>query len=549
MNIGTVLLRELREMSRRPGNHSRRMIASGVAIVFLAVIPYLLGASTWVDSSNLLLLTSYLLASILGLGACITASDAISVERRDRTLGLMMLTPLGSASVLLGKIFSRTTQYLMGILAILPLLCLVVIGGGVTLYQVVQQCLNLLAITLLCLASGLVASVLCTEPRAATKLGLFILTNLCFALQLGAFLAMTISGAAALYPLFLSMSGPVTLPVHPIWSTGSFGYYWIHLCSLPVLSLLLLLVALHLFRTAWAEETGRTWIGTRRRSPLGRTLAILSLTLVRSIRSWETRFDRSASGPGERLRIGDGDHPYRRLIRHRDGKSALSRSFESIPALLHMVCILPLYLSVDYMPVILPLPYVLLVLMELGTRLRISLDAPGRILRDRDSGLLGHILTTPLPGKAILSGLIREQGHSQRISTLSLSLCHLAYLPLWFMPDNSGFWETYCRIAPPVHLCMILLAPFEYHAARKHSIAWGLRMRNKAVATLVPFLTFGILPIVGTILVIHWYMSHESVVILVVNMLFLRFLPIVCFIRYKGPPFDDLRQLIATRES
>jgi ABC-type transport system involved in multi-copper enzyme maturation permease subunit len=93
------------------------------------------------------------------LGTARTA-DCLSVERREGTLGLLFLTNLNSAEIVLGKLCSHALATTYGLLAIFPILALPLLMGGITFDDFGRMVLALLNAVLCALATGLVASVL-----------------------------------------------------------------------------------------------------------------------------------------------------------------------------------------------------------------------------------------------------------------------------------------------------------------------------------------------------------------------------------------------------
>src|ERR1035437_6036918 len=69
-------------------------------------------------------------AFLLSCGACLLTADVISMERREGTLGLLLLTRVTTFDVLLGKLSSAGLPSLCALVACLPMLMLPVLAGG-----------------------------------------------------------------------------------------------------------------------------------------------------------------------------------------------------------------------------------------------------------------------------------------------------------------------------------------------------------------------------------------------------------------------------------
>lgn len=76
--------------------------------------------------------------------ATVLLSDAIGGEIRQRTLDALLVTPIGSVQIVLGKLFSKLLQLILLLAASLPLLALVRVFGGVPWdYVVAGLCVTL----------------------------------------------------------------------------------------------------------------------------------------------------------------------------------------------------------------------------------------------------------------------------------------------------------------------------------------------------------------------------------------------------------------------
>src|ERR1051325_8636580 len=133
MTLLPIVEREMRVRARQRATFWVRFGAAlgGVLICFL-VAPRYSGAA---DSAELgralfgsLVLTAYLVCCV----AFVLTADVISVERREKTLGLLFLTRIKALDVLLGKIVSASVAAASALAGYLPILMLPVLAGGVT---------------------------------------------------------------------------------------------------------------------------------------------------------------------------------------------------------------------------------------------------------------------------------------------------------------------------------------------------------------------------------------------------------------------------------
>ncbi len=155
-NARTILKRELRSRCRRLGTWIWRM---GVVLpAYLITLKSLLSSGEG-GSETLATIVTWLLP-IFCFGAGISVADIIGSERRQGTLGLLFLTPLRPAEILLGKAACQAVQYLLCLLATVPIFALPVLVGGVSWQEVIAQCANLLVATLLGISAGLLSTIL-----------------------------------------------------------------------------------------------------------------------------------------------------------------------------------------------------------------------------------------------------------------------------------------------------------------------------------------------------------------------------------------------------
>ena len=183
--ITPILQRELLSATRKPSLHWIRLAVSAASLLFSAwiLLPLGINASAESGQNALRALTGFALAYCLLAGLWTTA-DSISSERREGTLPLLFLTRLGPLGVLLGKLTSNSINALYGLFALLPMLCIPLMAGGVSATQLWMFSLTLFCTLLLSLSAGLLASTIVTAESAAASLAL----GLVLAPTLGGFL-------------------------------------------------------------------------------------------------------------------------------------------------------------------------------------------------------------------------------------------------------------------------------------------------------------------------------------------------------------------------
>jgi len=165
--IGPVVQRELREGARRPVNHRLRFLSAVVGTVLLwIVVAKYEGATEQLGGYLLGCLHSLVLLLIFVIVPGLTA-DCIAREKREGTLGLLFLTPLKVGGIVAGKALVGALRAFTLWLAVLPILIIPFIAGGVTWFDALSAVSLEFCAMVLCLAAGLFASSLAKERNTA----------------------------------------------------------------------------------------------------------------------------------------------------------------------------------------------------------------------------------------------------------------------------------------------------------------------------------------------------------------------------------------------
>lgn len=166
--------RELREGARRPFNHWLRVAsAGGGMILFYLVAEYpkvpasVIGGRLFASIHTLLLLLVFCFVPVM-------TADCIAREKREGTLGLLFLTPLTAGGIVVGKGAMQAFRIFTLWLAVLPVLIVPVLLGGVGWTDGVTAITIEFCVTILCIAAGLLASSLAKGRAAVLVLGLVL---------------------------------------------------------------------------------------------------------------------------------------------------------------------------------------------------------------------------------------------------------------------------------------------------------------------------------------------------------------------------------------
>lgn len=115
------------------------------------------------------------------LSGIFLTSECLSEEKREGTLGLLFLTDLKGYDIVLGKLAATSLHAVYGLFAMVPLLWLPLLVGGVTGGEIARVALVLLTTLLLSLSIGLFSSVLNREARhsmGGTVFGLLLFAGI-----------------------------------------------------------------------------------------------------------------------------------------------------------------------------------------------------------------------------------------------------------------------------------------------------------------------------------------------------------------------------------
>jgi ABC-type Na+ efflux pump permease subunit len=193
MRLLPVVERELRVAARQRRTFYGRMVAAAVAIAFAAWTYWFLAewqaaASAGKDLFEGLAALACLVCLLAGP---LQTADALCREQREGTLGLLFLTDLRGLDIVLGKLAGYSINATLQIAAVLPVLALPILMGGVSLGQFGVTAVVLLNTLFLSLSAGLVMSAFSRQTRSAAALAILLLFLL---------------GAA--FPWFAELAGP-----------------------------------------------------------------------------------------------------------------------------------------------------------------------------------------------------------------------------------------------------------------------------------------------------------------------------------------------------
>ncbi len=201
--------------------------------------------------------------SILALCYCLLAGrwftvDCLCEERREGTLGLLFLTDLQGHDVVLGKLAATSLNGFFSLLALLPVLAIPMMMGGVSNGQFWRVALVLVVTFLFSLALGIYGSATRRTLRGAAGINLALLFLFTVGIPLGAAGLMYLSPPAspAEVPWPLLYSSPIFAFVAALDSSypSLTISYWCSVGLIFGLALLLVRRAGHVVPHSWQER-------------------------------------------------------------------------------------------------------------------------------------------------------------------------------------------------------------------------------------------------------------------------------------------------------
>lgn len=169
MNFLPIVSRELRVAARR---RSTYFIRSAAALLLIALGTWMFLMLSRESPRDLGMGVFGVLAGCAAL-ACLlsgvqSTSDCISRERREGTLGLLFLTDLRGYDVVLGKLVANGLSSFYGVLAVVPMLGIPLLIGGVAPAEFWRMAILALDTLFFSLTLGICVSSLSVNARKAS---------------------------------------------------------------------------------------------------------------------------------------------------------------------------------------------------------------------------------------------------------------------------------------------------------------------------------------------------------------------------------------------
>ncbi len=176
MRFLSIVDRELRVASRRRTTYWMR---TWVAMAALAVSSWIFLVTLRETPREVAQILFYLLtggaAFFCLLAGFMGTADCLSEEKREGTLGLLFLTDLRGYDVVIGKLVASSLNSFYAVLAIVPVLAIPLLMGGVSPAEFVREAAVVMNTLFFSLCVGMFASAVCRLARNAIGLMLIVL--------------------------------------------------------------------------------------------------------------------------------------------------------------------------------------------------------------------------------------------------------------------------------------------------------------------------------------------------------------------------------------
>src|SRR2546422_6723684 len=180
MRFLPVVEREPRMAARRRSTYGLRLLVALAAFsltLWICTLPARGQPPTELGKSLFAVLTIMSFAYCLLIGPFLT-TDSISSEKREGTLGLLFLTDLSSFDVVLGKWAATSLAGFYGLLAVLPVLGIPLLLGGVTPGEYGRVALAVVNAILFSLTAGMFVSAISRDQTKAILASLILVLAL-----------------------------------------------------------------------------------------------------------------------------------------------------------------------------------------------------------------------------------------------------------------------------------------------------------------------------------------------------------------------------------
>jgi hypothetical protein len=219
MTFLPIVARELRVAARRPSTYWLRTGAA-LAVLVLGTWLFLMMHNELPRHVALGLFCTLTGSAVLSglLSGIRSTADCLSQEKREGTLGLLFLTDLKGYDVVLGKLAASSLNSIYGLLAMVPLLAIPLLMGGITLGEFGRMALVAVNAMFFSLAVGIGVSAMSRSARQSAVMTFLVIVF---------FTALV---PACYFPLLAMRKAPL-LARYLLLPSAGFSYY----CALDII--------------------------------------------------------------------------------------------------------------------------------------------------------------------------------------------------------------------------------------------------------------------------------------------------------------------------
>jgi ABC-type transport system involved in cytochrome c biogenesis permease component len=400
--------------------------------------------------------------------------DCLSRERREGTLGLLFLTDLGSADVVLGKMAAVSLDMMLGLVALLPIVAVPMMLGGASWLQVASVAAGLFNIMLLSLAAGACASSFVSSGRAALGMTVLFLGLLTLGLPMlvGGVVGLSMNNSSAPWfymfcPVYTMFCCLVSRPGPALWRAWGF---WLNMGAMHALTWVLLVAACVRTRNSWRDVGDSTRTGR-----------------------WRQVLERWSKGRSGQSLV------WRRLMLNRNPVGWLEgRDWLQEKVIWALLLAILVFCAVEHLCSPQQWPeenYVLVwgLYAHYILCVWLAIQAPRRLADDKQSGALELLLCTPTQPREIVNGsmwVLRRRFGGAFLSLLAVA----AFLGYAYYSEHGG-WEAFfgSRMQEPV-LWGLAVFSLQLLSFARVGLYQGLVQSNSLRATFLLVFKLGLLP-------------------------------------------------------
>lgn len=256
MTLLPIVVREMRVAARRGSTYWYR---TGAAVLVLVLCLWIMGMTRYQTTAETAMILFGVTTGVCGLFALLSGlrftSDCLSAEKREGTLGLLFLTDLRGYDIVLGKLVAASLDAFYGVLAVVPIMALPLLLGGVSVYEFMRMMLVILNALFFSLATGILASSFSRSLRTSNAFALLIIAFLTIGFPLiGAWVSR--SSLSSSFPVWFMVPSPGFgyVQAYDASYTRYAKHFWISLAVVHGLAWLFLAAACRITPGSWQDR-------------------------------------------------------------------------------------------------------------------------------------------------------------------------------------------------------------------------------------------------------------------------------------------------------